>query len=93
MTAAVRLARPGDPQVVVLPLTAIYQKDGVPAVWVVEPAQSKVELREVRVGQYREEGVGITAGLRAGEIVVTAGVHKLVPGQQVRLNDAPAAPK
>lgn len=91
MTAAVRLARPGDPQVVVLPLTAIYQKDGAPAVWVVDPAQSKVELREVKIGQYREEGVGIAAGLRAGEIVVTAGAHKLVPGQQVRLNDAPAA--
>jgi hypothetical protein len=38
----------------------------------------------VAVGQYREDGVAITRGLEAGDIVVTAGVHKLRENQVVR---------
>ncbi len=39
------------------------------------------------IGQYREDGVVVTAGLAAGEWVVAAGVHKLRPGQKVRPYD------
>ncbi|HUL57133.1 MAG TPA: efflux transporter periplasmic adaptor subunit, partial [Usitatibacter sp.] len=63
------------------------------AVWIVDPATSRVKLRPVNVGQYREDGVTITSGLNAGDVVVTAGVHKLRADQPVRLADssAPAA--
>ena len=47
------------------------------------------ELHEA-IGQFREDGVTVTSGLSAGERVVTAGVHKLRPGQVVRLTESAA---
>jgi membrane fusion protein, multidrug efflux system len=73
---------PGD--AVVLPLTALYRKDGSAAVWVYDPGVQKVSLRPVKVGQYREDGVLLTGGVALGEWVVTAGVHKLREGETVR---------
>ena len=51
-----------------------------------------MHLRPVTVGQFREDGVTVTRGLAAGDIVVTAGVHKLKSDQVVRVAqaDAPA---
>jgi membrane fusion protein, multidrug efflux system len=87
MTANVLLQQNGAARTAVLPLSALYQQDGKSALWIVD-AQGKVQLRPVQTGAYREDGVVIIAGVKEGEVVVTAGVHKLVPGQSVRLPDA-----
>ena len=42
----------------------------------------------MQVGQYREDGATIVSGLAAGDVVVSAGVHKLRDGQPVRLTAA-----
>jgi RND family efflux transporter MFP subunit len=74
-------------RVVMLPSTALTQTGdkagGTPAVWVVG-TDNAVKLVPVQVGQYTEQGVMVTSGLSGGEIVVTAGVHKLQPGQVVK---------
>jgi RND family efflux transporter MFP subunit len=88
MTATV-LAGGADANTLVLPLTAIYSQDGKAGVWVVDAQSGKVSLRNVEVGQYRENGVTIISGLNTGEYVVTAGVHKLIPGQVVRIAQPP----
>jgi multidrug efflux system membrane fusion protein len=80
-----------DPRLVLLPLTAIAREGGNPAVWVVDPATGTVKLRQVSVGQFREDGVTVTGGLHPGDVIVTAGVHKLRPGEVVRIAPAPAA--
>ncbi|MFN4309367.1 MAG: efflux RND transporter periplasmic adaptor subunit [Ferrovibrio sp.] len=87
MTASVTILRRSDANVIALPLAALYQKDDQPAVWVFTgtEAEGKVELRPVQVASYIEKAVLIAAGLKEGEKVVTAGVHKLIPGQVVRL--------
>jgi RND family efflux transporter MFP subunit len=85
MTANVAIGDRAAHEVITLPLTALTETEGKPAVWVVDPHTSKVNLRPVAVGAYRENGVVVRDGLRAGEIVVTAGVHKLVPGETVRV--------
>ncbi len=58
--------------------------------------RSRHEPREaapiVAVGQFREDGVTIISGLNAGDVVVTAGVHKLRADQQVRIAGAGAPP-
>ena len=64
---------------------ALAREGDKAAVWVVDPATSKVRLRPVTVGQFREDGVTVTSGLKPGEVVVIAGVHKLRPDQQVRV--------
>jgi multidrug efflux system membrane fusion protein len=94
MTANVLFNSAMDGKLVLLPLAAIANtRPGAdpghtavdePAVWVVDPKTSQVKLRRVKIGQFREDGVTITSGLEAGEVVVTAGVHKLKPDQVVR---------
>jgi multidrug efflux system membrane fusion protein len=93
MTANVGFHGSDNGSVVLLPLTSITKdrEKGEPAVWVVDPATSTVKLRAVKIGQYREDGVSILAGLAPGDIVVTAGVHKLLPDQLVLLPGAKPA--
>ena len=85
MTANVLFASSIDPNLVVLPMSALARDGSSPAVWVVDRASGRVKLRAVSVGQFREDGVTVTGGLHAGDVVVTAGVHKLRPDQPVRL--------
>jgi multidrug efflux system membrane fusion protein len=93
MTATVALAERGQPEVLRVPLTAVSAIEGRPAVWVVDPATNRVNPRVVEIGAYREDGVTVSGGLQRGEIIVTAGVHKLLAGETVRvLSDALAAP-
>ncbi len=72
---------------ILLPMTALAQTDdksgAKPAVWVVGGDQ-KVQLRPVAIGRYGESMVEVTQGLTGGELVVTAGVHKLKAGQSVK---------
>lgn len=71
--------------VVVLPGSALYDKAGKPAVWVVEAESSTVKLVPVTVSRFESERVVISDGLAKGTIVVTAGVNRLREGQQVKL--------
>jgi len=73
----------------VVPTSAITQQNERPAVWVVRRAEDgeaagTVELSEVEVHEYRNDDV-LVSGLPAGELVVTAGVHKMAPGLKVAL--------
>lgn len=69
-----------------LPLAAIYQTGDQPQVWVVEDGQ--VHLKDIRVKQFGKTSV-IVEGLSADDLVVTAGVHKLREGQDVRTEAEP----
>lgn len=91
MTANVHFNPTVDSSLVLLPLSALAGDRAQPAVWVVDPGTSQVKLRPVAVGQFREDGVTVTSGLNAGDLVVTAGVHKLRSGQAVRAAEAPPA--
>ena len=71
--------------VMTLPLTAIIESDGKPSVWVVDPASKTVALRAVEILRYDPSAVIVANGLRDGEVVVTAGVNVLHPGQRVKL--------
>lgn len=84
MSARVTVQGNAQP-VMVLPLTALYRNGGKTAVWVVDPATSTVRLTSVTVTTVQEEGAVIGEGLKAGEMVVTAGVQKLQAGQKVRV--------
>ena len=68
----------------VVPLTAIYQSDDNPKVWIVDRDQI-VRPKNISVERF-EENQALVKGLKSGEVIVTAGVNKLRDGQQVRLN-------
>jgi len=73
------------PPGVELPASTLTGANGHPAVWVVDPQSQTVSLRSVDVFRYDPATVVISQGLESGEIVVTAGVQALRPGQKVRL--------
>jgi RND family efflux transporter MFP subunit len=88
MTAKVTLAARTAPALYV-PVGALQRAGADTAVWVVR-ADSSVERRPVRVGEFVGAEVAVTDGLRAGEVIVTAGANKLHAGQKVRVRGQPA---
>lgn len=66
-----------------IPLSAIYQTGDTPQVWLVSPDLT-LALQPVQVEALDKNNV-LVYGLKAGDIVVTAGVHKLREGTKVRL--------
>lgn len=68
-----------------IPASALTRSEGNPAVWVVDPATRKVALRMIEVADFTPAAVAVSSGLAVGDIVVTAGVQALRPGQEVRL--------
>jgi len=83
MSATVRFRQTGDDAIAV-PLAALFQQGAQPAVWIVG-ADNTVALRPVTVAAYNDAGAMLADGLKAGERIVAAGVHKLNAGQKVRL--------
>jgi RND family efflux transporter MFP subunit len=70
---------------VVLPLSALFEKNGSPAVWVLDQQSSSLTLKPITVARYEANTVVVASGLVKGDIVVTAGVNTLTAGQKVRL--------
>lgn len=85
VTGRIRLAAPTG---VEIPASALTESDGHPAVWVVDPHEQSVALRTVKVLRYDATSVVVAEGLGLGDVVVTAGMHVLYPGQKVRLLEA-----
>jgi formylmethanofuran dehydrogenase subunit C len=49
-----------------------------------------VQLKPITVARYQGDAVVVGGGLARGDVVVTGGVQKLLPGQKVRLMQASA---
>jgi len=64
--------------------TAIFHRGKDPAVWVIRPNDSTLELRPVTVSSYSERGAIVSEGLKHGEAVVLAGVHTVYAGEHVK---------
>ena len=73
-----------------IPASALTRADGQPAVWVVDPREQTVALRRVELIRHDPAHAIVGQGLETGEMVVTAGVQALRPGQKVRLLGAAA---
>lgn len=87
MTATVEIGSESTPSLSVAQ-SALFRTSGKPQVWVVNRQTRKVTARSVQIGELNGERASIVSGLADGEWVVTAGVHKLAPGQQVRLAES-----
>jgi len=74
-----------------IPASALTAVNNAPAVWILNPETNTVALHNVEIGRFGNVTVGVASGLSAGDIVVTAGVQALYPGQKVRLLNASGA--
>ncbi len=93
MTATLSFERPDVAPVAEVPLAAIFQQGTRPAVWVVDKATGAVELRPVIIARWRNDTAAIASGVRDGELIATAGVHKLEAGQKVKPMPQAARPR
>jgi RND family efflux transporter MFP subunit len=69
-----------------IPAAAVFaDAAGEPQVWVIESNGQTVSRRTVVTGDLRgSDGIVITDGLSAGEVIAAAGVHQLREGMSVR---------
>jgi membrane fusion protein, multidrug efflux system len=91
-TATVLLELPQTAGVTKLPLSALKEEQGKTVVWVVDRASMTVTPQPVQVAGAEGNDAVIAGGLQPGQVVVTAGVHVLNPGQQVKFYVDPGAP-
>ena len=71
-----------EPHAIVVPSVAVQAGQQGPYLFVVD-SQSHVEMRPVTVARIEGDESVISSGLKAGEVVVTDGHLRLVPGVQV----------
>lgn len=90
-TATVRVELPQTAGVTKLPLTALKEEQGKSIVWLVDRQSMTVRAQPVQVAGADGNEAVITGGLQAGQVVVTAGVHVLNPGQAVKFYVEPGA--
>jgi RND family efflux transporter MFP subunit len=83
-TVTGRLRLDGTPGIE-LPASALVRSDGKTAVWVFDKASGTVSLRPIQVRDGDASRIQVASGLQPGDVVVTAGVQALRPGQKVRL--------
>ncbi len=83
MSATLTLAAKSDVAVAEIPLSAVFESNGTPNVWTVS-TDGDLNLVPVTVASYRSTSALVSAGLKDGDVVVTAGVHKLNSAQKVR---------
>jgi RND family efflux transporter MFP subunit len=91
-TATVSMELPQTTGVTKLPLSALREEQGRSAVWLVDRDSMRVKSQDVKLAGADGNDAVITAGLSPGQIVVTAGVHVLNPGQKVKFYVDPGAP-
>jgi RND family efflux transporter MFP subunit len=83
MSATVTLAAAGNAAVAEIPLSAVFEHQGQSSVWTVTPA-GQLNLVPVTITGFGSVTALVGDGLKQGDIVVTAGVHKLDLGQKVK---------
>ena len=69
-----------------LPLTAVQETDGHTRVWIIDKTTHTVTPQDVNIVRRNQKTVLLEGGLKAGDYVVSYGVHSLTPGQTVKLD-------
>ncbi len=77
-------------QVITVPHSALYTRDDKTRVWVVDRSAQVANSVEVKIAETTQDSVVISSGLKAGDLVVTAGANLLQPGQKVKILEAVA---
>lgn len=85
MTASVSIPLTGLPDRIHLPSSAMVTDGARAGVWVVDAASSSVRFRAVEFLGVERNEVLVGSGLKAGDVVVTAGAAFLSEGRKVKL--------
>lgn len=85
MTAEVTMYCDAQNNSITIPGSAVFHEKTSDFVWVYNPSSKKVAKREIVISGVVSEGkAAVSSGVKSGEQLVTAGVHYLVDGQEVK---------
>lgn len=90
-TATASLAVPAAAGGFKLPLSAVFEQKGRSHAWLLDTASMTVRAQPIEVGGAEGNMVLVSAGLAAGQTIVSAGAHTLTQGQKVALYVHPSA--
>ncbi len=71
-----------------IPASAVFRSERQSAVWLVDRESGAVTARNIEVANSTPSSVIVASGLQPGDVIVTAGVLALRPGQKVRALEA-----
>lgn len=74
---------------ILLPASAVLEREGRTRLWVVDANAGTVASREVTVARLPDGQIQALSGVAAGDRIVTAGVNSLTEGQRVKIGGAP----
>jgi multidrug efflux pump subunit AcrA (membrane-fusion protein) len=74
----------GHTSVLRVPVSAFLKEGAETFVWVIDAPKSTVSLHRIDLSE-EEGGIRVTGGLSIGARIVSAGIHSLKQGQQVRI--------
>ena len=89
MTATVRIPLAGLPDLIHIPAAAMVTRNGKVGVWLFQPASQTVAFRPVQFSGVEGNEVLVSDGLKAGDVVVTAGASYLSLDQKVKRLELP----
>lgn len=64
--------------------SVVFDTNADPYVWILDPQTQKARKRPVRIGPMHGDSIQVTKGIRAHELVATAGLRSLDEKQRVR---------
>ena len=79
-----------DQALFLIPVSAIFSPENISLksqanyVWKVDLKTMKVSRQQVTIGQITDAGVEVLQGLKTGDSIISAGVHYLAEGMQVK---------
>jgi RND family efflux transporter MFP subunit len=85
-TITIAEEHPVPPRIIV-PDTAIVDRNGKHFVWLLEQDKARVEQREVSIARKDDSNVLVKTGLSAGDKIIIAGVHSLNDGLRVKSDE------
>jgi RND family efflux transporter MFP subunit len=78
-----RVAFGESQRAITVPITALFEREGHPSVWIFDQARGRVQARDVVVDRYIDDSAILRSGVSDGERIASAGVHRLDAGMNV----------
>jgi RND family efflux transporter MFP subunit len=75
---------------IIVPVAAVFEgeADNVPSVWIIDKKTMTVKKQNIVLGSLvGKDRIQIKSGLKAGQLIVTAGSKRLVEGEQIKILD------
>jgi RND family efflux transporter MFP subunit len=91
MSAEVTIFSSEQKPIYEIPVSAMFEIDGKPHVWIFVSEDTPLKAQAIVVGQMKRNGyIVITQGVKEGDMIVSSGIHAIKEGMKVKPLPAPS---